>query len=153
MHRKCWERFPRHRIQTKLPVNCPSVKHLTWCMLGSLTTSGGSGTFPAHVQPAILRIGQKTHGPVYQVSRNAISDICFTQAIFLCVINCTFSPLLAICEWRQRYSGFPTQIWLSWSFGVLFAHEQTLGIQPRRRWFETSSHSLWRHSNARESTQ
>ena len=42
MRRECWERFPRHRIQRKLLVSNPSMKHSTcvthvpWCMSGSL---------------------------------------------------------------------------------------------------------------------
>ena len=47
MHRECWERFPRHRIQRKPPVSDPGMHYGTcvtrvpWCMWGSLTHHGG----------------------------------------------------------------------------------------------------------------
>ena len=47
MRRECRERFPRHRLQMKLPVNDPGmhhgtcVAHVPWCMSGSLTRGGG----------------------------------------------------------------------------------------------------------------
>ena len=47
MRLECRERFPRHRPQRKPLVSNPSmyhstcVTHMPWCMLGSLTCSGG----------------------------------------------------------------------------------------------------------------
>ena len=44
MPQECWERFPHHRLQMKPQVSDPSmhhgtcVKHVPWCMSGSLTT-------------------------------------------------------------------------------------------------------------------
>ena len=46
MRRECRERFPRHRLQWKPPVNDPGmhhgtcVTHVPWCMPGSLTCAG-----------------------------------------------------------------------------------------------------------------
>ena len=64
MRRECRERFPRHRLQRKPLVIDPGMHHGTfamdapWCMSGSLTRGGGKTfpAFPAHGQPAILRI-------------------------------------------------------------------------------------------------
>ena len=45
--RECWERFPHHRFQRKPLVSHPGmhhgtcVKHVPWCMSGSLTGCGG----------------------------------------------------------------------------------------------------------------
>ena len=69
MRRDCRERFPRHRRQRKPLVSDPGmhhgtcVKHVPWCMPGSLTRGGGEmfPSFPAHAQPAILRIWQAAH--------------------------------------------------------------------------------------------
>ena len=47
MRRECRERFPRHWLQRKPLVSGPGmhhgtcVTHVPWCMLGSLTCSGG----------------------------------------------------------------------------------------------------------------
>ena len=66
MHRECWERFPRHRLQRKPLASDPGMHHgtcVTWCMSGSLTRGGGEmfPAYPAHVQPANLRIWQEAH--------------------------------------------------------------------------------------------
>ena len=47
MRRECRERFPRHRLQRKPLVSNPGmhhdtcVTHVSWCISGSLTRSGG----------------------------------------------------------------------------------------------------------------
>ena len=47
MRRECWGRFPHHRLQGKPIVSDPSmhygtcVKHMSWCMSGSLTHDSG----------------------------------------------------------------------------------------------------------------
>ena len=47
MRRECRERFPRYRIQRKPLVNDPGmhhdtcIRHVPWCMSGSLTNGGG----------------------------------------------------------------------------------------------------------------
>ena len=42
MLRECWERFPRHRLQSKsLMHHGTCVTHVTWCMSWSLTRGGG----------------------------------------------------------------------------------------------------------------
>ena len=64
MRRECQERFVRHRLQKKLLVSAPGMHHGTYmthvplCMSRSLTSGGGETfpAFPAHAQPAILRI-------------------------------------------------------------------------------------------------
>ena len=68
MRRECQERFPRHRLQRKPLVSDPGmhygtcVTHVPWCMSGSLSRGGGENVFafPAHAQPAILRIWQES---------------------------------------------------------------------------------------------
>ena len=62
----------------------------------------------------------------------------------------TLSALLAFCAGNSPVtSEFPTQRPVTPSFDVFFdlRLNQQLGKQWRRRWFETSSHSLWRHCN------
>ena len=69
MRRECRERFPRQRLQRKPLVSDPGMHHgtcvtyVSWCMSGSLTCGGGENVpvFPAHAQPAILRIWQEAH--------------------------------------------------------------------------------------------
>ena len=64
------DRFPGHRPQRTPLVSDPGmhhgtcVTHVPWCMSGSLTCGGGENfpAFPAHAQPAILRIWPETHG-------------------------------------------------------------------------------------------
>ena len=47
MHRECWKRFPRHRLQIKPLVSDPGMHHgpcmthVPWCMSGSLNRGGG----------------------------------------------------------------------------------------------------------------
>ena len=72
MRRECRERFPRHWFQRKQLVSDPDlhqgtcVTHVPWCMSGSLSRGGGEvgktfPAFPAHAQPAILRIWQEAY--------------------------------------------------------------------------------------------
>ena len=69
MRQECQQRFLRHRRQGTPLVNDPGmhhgtcVTHVPWCLLGSLTRGGGKmfPAFPAHAQPAILRIWQEVH--------------------------------------------------------------------------------------------
>ena len=73
MRRECRELFPRHRLQRKTLVrdlgmhHGMCVTHVPWCMSVSLTRGAGENVtpaFPAHAQPAILRIWQEAHGYV-----------------------------------------------------------------------------------------
>ena len=60
----------------------------------------------------------------------------------------TFSALLAFLMGNSPVTGeFPTQRPVTWSFDVFFdlRLNQSLSKQWRRRWFETSSRSLWHH--------
>ena len=62
----------------------------------------------------------------------------------------TFSALLALCAGNSPVSGeFPTQRPMTRSFDVFFdlRLNKRLSKQPRGRWFETLSWSLWRHRN------
>ena len=62
----------------------------------------------------------------------------------------TFSALLAICAGNSPVPGeFPTQRPVTRSFDVNFdlRPDKRLSKQPLRWWFETLSHSLWRHRN------
>ena len=62
----------------------------------------------------------------------------------------TFSALLALCMGNSPVTGeFPTQWLVTRNFDVFFdlCPNKRLSKQSRRRWFETSSWSLWRHCN------
>ena len=50
--------------------HCTCVTHVPWCMSRSLTRGGGETfpAFPAHVQPAILRIWQEAHSNAFYCS-------------------------------------------------------------------------------------
>ena len=58
--------FSRHRLLRKPPVSDPDMHHGTyitqvpWCMSGTPNRGGGE-KFPAHAQPANLRIWQEAH--------------------------------------------------------------------------------------------
>ena len=58
----------------------------------------------------------------------------------------TFSASLAIVRESNDHRWIPLIGPVTRSFGVSF--NQRLSKQSRRRWFETPSPSLWRHSNA-----
>ena len=63
----------------------------------------------------------------------------------------TFSVLLAICAGNSPVSGeFPAQRPVTRGFDVFFdlCPDKRLSKQPWGWWFETPSHSLWRHRNA-----
>ena len=60
----------------------------------------------------------------------------------------TFSALLAICVGNSPVTGeFPSQRPVTRSFDGFFdlRLNKRLSKRPRRRWFETPSHPLWRH--------
>ena len=62
----------------------------------------------------------------------------------------TFSVTLALCQGNSPITReFPSQRSVTRSFDVFFdLHlNKRLSKQLRRRWFETPSHSLWRHRN------
>ena len=62
----------------------------------------------------------------------------------------TFSALLAICVGNSPVPGeFPTQRPVTRSFDVYFdlRPDKRLSKQSWGWWFETLSHSLWRHRN------
>ena len=62
----------------------------------------------------------------------------------------TFSALLALCAGNSTVTGeFPSQRPVTRSFDVFFdlPMNKRLSKQPRRRWFETPSASLWGHCN------
>ena len=64
----------------------------------------------------------------------------------------TFSALLAICAGNSPVPGeFPTQRPVTQSFDVYFdlRPDKRLSKQSWGWWFETLSHSLWRHRNVR----
>ena len=66
------------------------------------------------------------------------------------VIMETFSALLIFCEGNSPVAGeFPSQRPVTRSFGVFFdvRPNKRLSKPWRRQWFETTSHSLWRHRN------
>ena len=62
----------------------------------------------------------------------------------------TFSALLALCEGNPSVTGgFPSLRTVTRRFDVFFdlRLNEWLSKQSRRRWFETPSHSSWRHCN------
>ena len=60
----------------------------------------------------------------------------------------TFSALLALCAGNSPVTGeFLSQRPVTHSFGVSFDLNKRFSKQPRRRWSETPSRSLWRHWN------
>ena len=62
----------------------------------------------------------------------------------------TFFALLALCEGNPPVpGGFPSQRLVTRSLDVFFdlRPNKRFSKQPRRRWFETPSRSLWRHYN------
>ena len=62
------------------------------------------------------------------------------------VIKWDILVLLPLCEGNPPVTaGFPSQKPVTPSFDVFF--DRRLNKQPRRRWFETLSCSLWRHCN------
>ena len=63
----------------------------------------------------------------------------------------TFSALLALCAGNSPVTGeFPSQRPVTRRFGVFYLRlNKRLSKQPRRRWFETTSSSLWRHCNVK----
>ena len=81
------------------------------------------------------------------------------HALISCTVHCipwwrhqmeTFSALLAFCAGNSPVtSEFPSQKPVTRSFDVFFnlRLNKQLSKQWRRRWFETPSHSLWRHCN------
>ena len=65
----------------------------------------------------------------------------------------TFSALLALCAGNSPVSGeFPAQRPMTRSFDVFFdlRPDKQLSKQSWGWWFETLSHSLWRHSNVKD---
>ena len=62
-----------------------------------------------------------------------------------------FSALLALCAGNSSVTGeFPSQRPVARSFDVLFdlrLNKRLSKTPVRRRWFQTPSHSLWRHCN------
>ena len=61
----------------------------------------------------------------------------------------TFSVLLALCEGKPPVTfGFPYQRPVTRTFGFFYLRlNKRLSNRSRRRWCETPSHPLWRHSN------
>ena len=53
--------------------------------------------------------------------------------------------------WVEFTGEFPSQRPVTWNFDVFFDMRlnKRLNKPPRDRWFETPSHSLWRHCNVR----
>ena len=65
----------------------------------------------------------------------------------------TFSALLALCAGNSPVIGeFPSQRPITQSFDISFhlRLNKRLSKQPRRRWLETPSSSLWRHCYGRQ---
>ena len=68
----------------------------------------------------------------------------------------TFSALLVLCAGNSPVAGeFPPRRPMTRSFDVFFGLRlnKRLCKQSRRRWFETPSHSLWRHNNVHIKTR
>ena len=69
MHRECLERFPRHGLQRKPLVSDPGmhhdtcVMHVTWCMSGLLTRSGGENVCGIPAARATRKFTYRVRGP------------------------------------------------------------------------------------------
>ena len=82
--------FPRRRLQRKPRVSDPGmnhgtcVRHVPWCMSGSLTRGGGENVpvIPGACAPAILRIWQEAHGITGVCHLMSHTD--WNSKIFLC---------------------------------------------------------------------
>ena len=62
--------------------------------------------------------------------------------------NGNISALMALCDEKPPVTGgFPSQRPVTRSFDIFF--DLRLSKQPRRRWFEMPTLSLWRHCNGR----
>ena len=87
---------------------------------------------------------------MYQRCRNGAND---WYCLWWLLQMETFSALLALCAGNTPVNGkFPSQRPVTRSFEVFFdlRLNKLLSKQSRRRWFETPSHSLWSHCNARD---
>ena len=79
---------------------------------------------------------------------------CFTKAWWRHQME-TFSALLAICAGNSPVTGeYPAQRPVMRNFDVFFAPRlnKRLSWQSRVWWFETPSHTLWRHCNGKNTT-
>ena len=94
----------------------------------------------AHAQPTIIRIWQEVH-----ICSDASKSICMMM-----YSNANISALLDLCVGNSPITGeSPSQRPVTRSFEASFDLRLStrLSKQSRRRWFETPSRSLWRHSN------
>ena len=84
-------------------------------------------------------------------SRCQSDGLCYLGTIPLCHQLETFSALLALCAENSLVTGeFPSQRPVTWSFDVFCEPRlnKRLNKQSWGWWFETPSHSFWRHFNA-----
>ena len=81
MHRECWERFPRRRLQRKPPVSDPGmhngtcVTHVPWCMSGSLIHGGRENVSDIPGACAPLNFTYLATGP-WKIDHTSEGGIC-----------------------------------------------------------------------------
>ena len=130
MRRECRERFPPPPLVSDPDMHHDTcVTHVPWCIPGSLTScflwSRWRGktfpAFPAHAQPAILRIWQEAHVKVWinarmEASRGQliypISSVCIDMK-YKIVLKCscvTYSYHDVSTDFRRNYQ----QYWSVW---------------------------------------
>ena len=89
MRRQCRGRFPRHRLQRKLPVSDPGmhhgacVKHVPWCMSGSLKFGGGENVPGIPGACATLDITYLTRGPCMECHCECLGEnwTCYKEVL------------------------------------------------------------------------
>ena len=96
----------------------------------------------------------RTHHVWYYMDGTAsvIMTVAAMSRIMMTSSKGTVSAILALCEGNPPgTSGFPSQRQRDSNDGLdvvfYFSQNKRQNKQTRRRWLETHSHSLWRHSN------
>ena len=95
------------------------------------------------IGPSMVGAEETSDYPIYGITQNWPDPWWHNQME-------TFSALLALCMWNSPVTGeFPSQWLVTRNFDVFFdlCLNKRLSEQSRRRWFETSSWSLWRQCN------
>ena len=125
MRRKCLERFPRHRFQRKPLVSDPGmhhgtcVKHVPWCMSGSLTNGGGENVPGIPGACATRNFAYLVRGPFNDT-------IWYTASIFRATV------MMTSCEHFPRYwpfvMGTTSHRWIPLTYASLLwsAPDQTV---------------------------
>ena len=93
MRREYQEPFPRHQLQRKLLVSDPGmhpgtcIRHVQWCMSGSLTHSGGENAPVISGAFATRNFTYLTRGPCFHTSWPARHGRCWNIYSNMCLAN------------------------------------------------------------------